>query len=154
MALLPARADEVWTGRSRAELVAVLGEPSSDKRTPEGGERLVYKLYRIEEGAQPAGMIVISLPGIGLVGRPSRDRATDEELILEPTTVGDDGQLASGGLTTTQSREITWSKKDGMRETGPVADERGRLGRVKIAFELDRTGAIREWYALPRRPGS
>jgi hypothetical protein len=154
-ALSPARAEEVWVGRTRAELVAVLGEPSSDKRTPEGGERLVYKLYRLEEGAQPTGMVVISLPGIGPLGRPAHERVTEETLSLEPTVVGDDGRLASGGVTATQSRGISWSKAEGKRETPePAADETARRGRIKVAFELDRSGAIREWYALPRRHGS
>jgi hypothetical protein len=144
-------AEDVWTGRTRSELVTTLGEPTSRKRLPGGGERLVYKLVRFEEGTAPAGMIVITLPGIGLVGRPASEQPVPEEVSVEPTVVDEDGQLVAGGVTTRQTKEITWSSKDGLEEAPEEPEQPATLGKIKVAFVLDPQGTVRDWFALPRQ---
>ncbi|MDH3627189.1 MAG: hypothetical protein OES25_05975 [Acidobacteriota bacterium] len=67
----PTAEENPWVGKSRAEVVELLGEPQSVKR---GGERLTYKFVRVDPlTAGQVEMPLIAVPGIGIGAQPDRN---------------------------------------------------------------------------------
>lgn len=143
-----------WDGKSKTDVVLLLGEAPKSKRGADGGERLTYWLVRLREGAHPQpGLIPIQLPGVGLVGRQLDDLDTTRTTI-EPTTIDDRGRPVGGGVTYTDSTSTTWNvgkkDKDGEpKKAEGLPRDRGKdvLGRVKVVFQLDAQGRVLSWSA-------
>jgi hypothetical protein len=145
-------AQDIWKGKPRQEIVALLGEPQSTKKLREGGELIVYKLVRLGPDVLPApGMLLITLPGYGLLGRIPAGEKQERASEIEPIALDSEGRPVGGGMTQTESRTMTWSKKDGMSgDPAPApGGEPQPKGKVKLSFELDRSGTVRTWSATP-----
>lgn len=141
---------DIWKGKQRQEIVALLGQPHSTKKLREGGEIIVYKLVRLGEDALPQpGMLLITLPDYGLLGRLPDRESQDESADIEPIAVDKHGRPVSGGMTRTERREISWSKKEGKTTDPTLAAEPQSRGKVKLSFELDGAGAVRSWSVSP-----
>jgi hypothetical protein len=144
-------AKDAWQGKPRSEVVTLLGEPDKTTRSKEGST-IVYRLFRIEQGA-PADpeLVPVLVPGVGLVARRSEqsDPFGGRSTTFEPTVLDEEGH-PSGGLTTTESRSVTWSKKEGATVRSEGSQRAATHRRVKLAFHLDGVDRVRDWTVDPK----
>ncbi len=141
-----------WRGKSRAEIVTLLGEPHKTTRGAAGAETLTYRLVRLDESAiAPQGMSVLNLPGIGIVGRMHDiDPRDGREVSMGPTELDKRGRGTGGGIEEEQSFDVTWNSDKGQLERS--WDERSAIrGRLKLVFELGPAGAIERWSVSPKK---
>ena len=137
-----------WKGAHRDDVVAILGQPNKAKKSGDG-EVLQYKLFRMHVDSRPGpGVLLIEVPGLGLVGRPSDefDPFEGQSIAVEPSEIDGEGHLVAGGLSTTHSASGEWSKKAGGID-GPHAPARHPvLGKkVKLKFKLNADGRVVDW---------
>jgi hypothetical protein len=145
---------DAWTGKSRPEIVQLLGEPDKTKTDREGVETLTYKFYRVDPDAPPGpAALLIHVPGVGLVARVDKDLTRDADpMQINPTVLDEQGRRVSGGASPSRSASSTWDKqhKIGGGETtqpweGP--DNPAIKGKATVKFVLDTDGRVVEWSA-------
>jgi len=151
-AMLPAWAAEAkqkeedpWIGKTRAEVVEMLGKPQKVGRPGRDGERLTYKFFRIDpELPLPLDMRMILVPGLGMVaaaGTPATGNSAD--VAIGPTEFDKHGRGTTGG-NTTESVSRTYELESGKLEhSGPQRS--AVLGKVKLLLVLDRGGLVTSW---------
>lgn len=141
---------DFFTGKERREIVVLLGEPAKTKSV-KSGEILSYKLVRLDDHTAPtAGMRVLDLPGIGVVGKIERAGGSpaDDAMVVDPSLVDSKGRPAGGGLTGVQSAEASWDTKTREMKRPPEpqrpeAPPKG--GRIKLEIRLDAGGRVQDW---------
>lgn len=145
-------AGDPWLGRSRDDVVALLGEPSKAKPSAHGAT-LTYKLARphTERPAPPGGR-VISVPGVGVVVRmpePGAPAARGES--LGSIEVDEHGRpLGTGVEQPPEEYSVTWSK-GGERTVESTFEEPPALGKkLTLKFELDAAGLVAGWSVSPK----
>lgn len=151
----PAEDDDPWAGKTRSDVVTLLGEPTKTKRVAAGGEVLTYKLVRLEEGAvPPAGMTILNVPGIGVVGQmPKAGAAKPGDATITPTQVDEKGRPVEGGVTTEESLTISWDADT--KEVERSWEERPAIrGRVTLKFNVTAAGGIESWSVSPKKAAS
>jgi hypothetical protein len=158
LGMLGAPPSDDLVGTSREEIVALLGRPTKAEFS-KSGEKLLYRLVRPEGDIRSdPDLLLVELPGIGLVGRRLSELAGPEgrQTTLEPTTVDEQGRSVSGGMTDQESRSITWSKEEGKVVTPDQAGEAPALRRVKLTLWLDSNGRVASWSLdpPPKKKGS
>lgn len=144
--------DDPWKGKSRSEVIALLGEPAKTKDARQGGEKLVYKFVRLEEGAiPPPGVAVLEVPGIGVVGRlPQAGAMQGGEMEVEPTETDRRGRKRGGGLTREESVSVTW--EDGKKRVERTGDDRPAIrGKVTLKLVVGPDGKVESWFVSPRK---
>jgi len=148
-------AEDPWIGKHRAKITNLLGEPTKSKKTDDGGETLTYKLLRLDENVTPGrDIIVLHVPGVGLVGKKHRpDSAPEESIEIEPSGLDGEGRMVGGGLTTENSSSRTWDPKTG-EKTGDWPERDGKpatRGKFKLQFVLDPNGIVIDWSTLNKK---
>jgi hypothetical protein len=143
-------AGDPWVGKTREDLVLLLGEPGKTKTTDDG-EHLTYKLVRLEKGAAPPfGMIVVSVPGVrgpvGIVTAPSRDGS---DVTINPTQVDPRGRPMGGGVETDESYTVTRDSEG--NEQRSWDDRSAIVGKLTLRFELGADGKIASWSVSPKK---
>ena len=133
---------DLWKGKHRTDVVALLGEPSKTKKTPDGGTVLIYKLIRVGDKAVPGPSFrVLDLPGVGLVGRQVKN---EDPSYSEITTIeggsDDEGRPVSPGVPKTGER------------IGPAPPQKGPRsgGKVRLEISLDASGIVEDWSVSPK----
>jgi len=135
-----------WNGKPRAEVVQLLGEPDKAKTSRDARETLTYTFDRIAPDAplHPEVML-LHVPGIGVVARVDRSRAPDT-LELEPPQYDSEGRAVGGGLTQTTKASTSYDPKTGKLTPSSVPLERPRvLGKVKLRLALTPDGRVESW---------
>jgi hypothetical protein len=143
-------AEDPWRGKRREDLELLLGVPDGERQAAHGGRVLTYKLVRLADAARaPDDVLVLDVPGVGVVGRLSRrGPQSGAQDSVEPTEVDNRGRSVGGGITTSESHSISWDKESGNVERS--WEERPALaGRVTLRFELAGDGTITSWSAKP-----
>jgi len=147
-------APDPWTGKARAEIVQLLGEPDKAKTDGDGVETLTYKFFRVDSNAPtaPAAQL-IHVPGVGLVARVDKalTRGADP-MQIEPTVLDEQGRQTSGGTSPTRSASASYAPDS--RETtrswdGP--DNPVVKGKATVKFVLDTDGHVAKWTAPGRK---
>jgi hypothetical protein len=147
--------EDPWAGKTKSDVVALLGDPTKTKDVSDGGEMLTYKFVRLEEGAvPPIGMTVLSVPGIGVVGQmPKSGSRSEGETTITPTQVDKKGRPVEGGLTTETSTNISWDS-DG-KEVERSWEERPAIrGKITLKFNVTAAGEIESWSVSPKKAAS
>jgi len=143
---------DAWKGKPRSEIVVVLGAPDKVTTAKDGTETLVYRLFRVDEGtALDPELVLLQVPGVGLVGRrPSgSDPLAGQRTTVEPNLLDKRGH-STGGVTTTESQSVSWSKKDG-KTVSPELNRSSKVSRkVKLTFRLDASGEVFDWSVEPK----
>ena len=139
-------AEDPWRGKSRADVEAMLGVPDKIKKGQEG-ETLVYKMLRFAEDAEPTpGMVLLELPGVGLVGRVPEfdDPRYRETTSIEPSGYDEQGRPVAGGVSTSSSysKSIHIGKDDNPPDPTPNAPE--SVGKAKLVFHIA-GDHVRDW---------
>lgn len=152
LAALPLRAaaqgpggDDPWKGKTRDEVVQLLGEPDKVANAGRDGERLTYKLLQVDPAdlIQP-GLRLIPVPGVGLVGQASKTRSGTDTLAIGPTEYDDKGRPTGGGIASSESVTMSYDPKTGKVErSGP--DNPPPAGRLKLRFVLGADGRVVDW---------
>jgi hypothetical protein len=138
-----------WKDKPKSDVVLLLGEPSKTKRAKDGAETLVYKLVLLENASAPAPeMLVLDLPGVGLVGKPYDLRGPGgPEMTVEPLELDSQGRPVGGGPTVTErvSTEIDLEthKKTITSKGEPTRSAITR--RISVSFEVGPDGRVRDW---------
>lgn len=151
LAAFAAEPPDPWVGKSRAEVVERLGEPTKEKSARDGTLALVYRLHRLREGAVPGPRtIVVEVPGVGTLVRVlPRDM---EEAVLEPTAIDGDRALKPGGIAEQRGGSTTYDAKTGEIRRDWDPDDSSEVGRkVKLTFELGADGRVEAWSVAPKR---
>jgi hypothetical protein len=146
--------EDPWTGKSRADVVTLLGEPKKAKTSKDGGELLVYKLVRLREGTVPEpGMSVLNVPGVGVVGLWAAPQSmSDVEAGIAPTTVDRHGRSAEGGAGAPAPEEASISWDLDKKEVTRSWEERPAIkGKVTLKFQVNAAGEIESWSVSPKR---
>ena len=153
VSLLPLAAADLdpWIGKSRDDLLAVLGEPNKTKKS-DAGQLLVFKLVRLEEDSPPpSGMQVLKVPGVkGMLGlMPPKALVPTADSV---STMGPEDKYGRGGggdVETSESHSISWSKEDGLERSW---DEQPAIrGRLTLKFTVDAAGNIVDWSVSPKK---
>lgn len=148
-ALVPARAAEAekvdedpWIGKTRAEVVELLGKPQKAKRSGRDGEKLTYKFLRLNPSGQARlDVELISVPGVGIVAKPTKlGSGPDSGLAVRPTEYDEHGRPNSGG----EEVSMTFDKEKGKLVPSDSEASTG-LGKVKLFLILDAEGRVTEW---------
>lgn len=138
-----AKDTDPWIGKKRGEVVAMLGRP--DKVKSSGSkETLTYRFVRVtDEPAVPPGIELVPVPGVeGSVGRMYRRDST--AISMTGTQVDARGRVAEEGIGGEESRNISWSKKDGKTITDSADDRSAVLGKCTVKFKLT-NGRVTDW---------
>lgn len=137
--------EDPWIGKTRAEVVDLLGKAHKAKAGRDG-EKLTYKFFRIDPDAPvPLDMRLIPVPGLGVVakaGDPAVDDGTN--VAIGPTEFDKHGRATSGGVAVQQSATATYNTSTGkFDQSGP----RGSVvrGKVKLQLTFDRSGKVVDW---------
>lgn len=143
-------APDPWQGKPKSDVVLLLGDPAKTKRADDGTETLVYKLFLLEDAATPAPeMLVLNLPGVGLVGRPYdlRPPGVGPELTIEPLAVDRQGRRVGGGVTETEtvSTEINLKTHEKKIAAKGEPSRPGIAKRISVSFEVGPDGRVRDW---------
>lgn len=143
-------ADDPWVGRSRDEVVAALGEPDKAKEARGGGETLVYRFFRLREGAVPGPrMTPVAVEGIGALYRVVPDDL--EPLEYEPTGIDADGRPVAGGPRSNFGGSTSYDAGTGAIERDWDDDDTVDVaGKVKLTLTLDPSGRVTEWKVAPK----
>ena len=144
---------DLWKGRHRTDVVALLGEPSKTKKASDGSTVLIYKLIRVGEKAVPGpNFRVLDLPGVGLVGRvvKNEDPSGSETPTIEPAGFDDKGRPFPGA-TRTETASTAWGWQTG-EGTGPEPPQKGPRsgGKVRLEIVLDASGFVEDWSVSPK----
>ena len=148
-----APAEDPWTGKARADVIQALGEPAKIKRASDGGETLLYTFRRVPPDAPPhPDALLLHVPGVGLVAKISKGGSADT-LTDAPPVYDEHGRPAGGGLTRTSSASTSYDPKTGKVEhTASEADNPEVRGKVKVRFDLDAGGVVRNWSFTGGKP--
>ena len=144
-------AQDPWSGKTSTDVVMLLGEPTKTRKTDDGSV-LIYKLLRLEPDAvAPATMIVLDVPGIGVVARMLKDDSMrGVEISIEPTEVDKRGRGTGGGVTEQETASVTWNTDS--RKIEHSWEERPAIrGKLTLKFELDPHGTIESWSVSPKK---
>jgi len=137
-----------WTGKSRSEIIRLLGEPDKTKKSGNGTETLVYKLYRVDPDVPPSpAALLLHVPGVGLVARVDKrlTRAADP-MQIEPTELDEQGRRVGGGTSPSRSASTSYNTDTGKVEKdwdGP--DNPAVKGKIALKFVLDAEGRVTKW---------
>jgi hypothetical protein len=147
--------DDPWMGKPRREVVSLLGSPNKTK-TGHDKEVLTYKLFRLDPGsALSPRVLVVDVPGVGLVGRVQPDPdAGAPKMDYEPTGFDEDGRPVPGGFDDSQTTSMSWDAEAGKlkRDDGLEDLEAPSLGaKLTLKFELDRDGRVASWSVSPKK---
>ena len=139
-------AEDPWTGKARAEVIQALGEPAKVKRASDGSETLHYTFRRVPPDAPPhPDALLLHVPGIGLVAKIGKGGNADT-LAMDPPLYDEQGRPAGGGLTRTSSAGTSYDLESGeVKHTASESDNPEVRGKVKVRFELDPQGVVRDW---------
>lgn len=134
-------------------MIEMLGEPHKVKRRPGGVEVLTFKLVRMMPGSVPAaGQSIIDIPRIGpcatTTSRP--DPSLKESTTFEPTSVDKHGRPVAGGMTTTQSKTVSWGRGD-RRQDSDALPSTATGAKVKLELVLGADGRVTDWSVSPKR---
>jgi len=143
-----------WTGKSRPEIVQLLGEPDKTKAARDGVETLTYKFYRVDPDAPPGpAALLIHVPGVGLVARVNKDMTRDAApMYIDPTVLDEQGRRTSGGASPSQSASTSYDPKSGeMTKTWDGLDNPVVKGKATVKFVLDTDGRVIEWSASGKK---
>jgi hypothetical protein len=147
-------ADDPWTGRTRAEIESLLGEPTKAKQSKDGSGVMTYKFVRVGPGFVPGpDILLIEVPGIGPAARSARpdDGRPRDDIAFEPTDSDSHGELIGGGVRTSRSRSVSKDLKTGVvDDDSPPPGPAGRE-RFKLRFELDADGRVVSWSVSPKK---
>lgn len=140
-----ASGEDPWNGKSRTEVIQALGEPAKVKRASDGSETLTYTFRRVAPDAPPhPDALLLHVPGVGLVAKIGKGGSADA-LSVEPPLYDEQGRPAGGGLTRTTSAGTSYDLETGeVKHTGDSDNPEVR-GKVKVRFELDARGVVRDW---------
>ena len=143
-----------WKGKEASAVLELLGPPQKQSTSKAGDESWVYRFVRVVEGdlADPS-LTLLEVPGVGLVGRRPEDGGGSAPTVsVEPTVLDEQGH-PTGGLTTTESRSMSWSKDKGKVVSGePPPGSSSR--KIKLTFRLDATGRVVDWDVQPKPAGA
>ena len=149
---LPAADPDPWVGKTRADLVALLGEPHKVKASDEG-EILTFKLLRMEEASiPPSGVRLLWVPGVkGTLGTMMPPGNIPQETAgIQPTDIDQQGRGTGGGVETDESYTVSWSNKDGVERSWQ--DGPNIRGKLTLKFTLNKTNKIVTWTVSPKKP--
>jgi hypothetical protein len=151
----PAKNEDPWAGKTKSDVVALLGDPTKTKQIAEGGEELTYKFKRLEEGAvPPVGMTVLNVPGIGVVAQVPKTVSRGEgDTTITPTRVDKKGRPVEGGVTTEESTNISWGT-DGKKVERSWEERPAIRGKVTLKFNVTAAGEIASWSVKPKKAAS
>lgn len=136
-----------WVGKTRAEVVELLGEPQKvKKKNAKQGAQLTYKFLRIDPSAP--GQLTTPLtmvPGVGIVAKPQQGPEGSTALEIHGTSFDEQGRPTSvGGFAPVETSSATYEPKIGrIVRDGP--DARLPSGKVKLRLVLDDEGRVVEW---------
>lgn len=143
-----------WKGKSRPEIVQLLGEPDKAKTDRDGIETLTYKFFRVDPDAPPGpAAILIHVPGVGLVARVDKKLTRDADpMYIDPTVLDEQGRRTSGGASPSQSASTSYDPKSGeMTRTWDGQEHPVVKGKATVKFVLDSDGRIVEWSAAGKK---
>lgn len=148
----PEAAADPWTGKSRADVIQVLGEPSKAKRESDGGETLTYSFRRIPPNAPPhPDALLLYVPGVGLVAKigkeggaaPMTNDAPRYDEQGRPVGAGPEQSYSAGSSYDLDSGKVT--------HTASEPDNPEVKGKVKVRFILDAGGTVTGWSASNKK---
>jgi hypothetical protein len=139
-----------WIGKSRAEIVHLLGEPDKAKTDRNGVETLTYKFVRVDPDAPPGPAArILHVPGVGLVARIDKamTRSADP-MQIEPTVLDEQGRQTSGGTTPGRSASTSYDPKTGKTtKDWDGLDNPVVKGKATVKFVLDAEERVVQWSA-------
>jgi hypothetical protein len=147
----PAPAEDPWSGKTKTDVTNLLGEPTKAKKSADGS-LLTYKLLRLEQDAIPSSsMIVLDVPGIGVVARMLSDYSSGgSDVTIEPTELDRQGRGTGGGVGEQESASISWNTES--KTTERSWEERPAIrGKLTLKFRIDPSGAIESWSVSPKK---
>jgi hypothetical protein len=138
--------EDPWIGKARAEVIRALGEPSKIKRASDGSEALLYTFRRVPPDAPPhPDALLLHVPGVGLVAKIGKGGSADT-LSMDPPLYDEQGRPAGGGLTRTSSASSSYDlESHEVKHTASESDNPEVKGKVKVRFDLDERGVVRDW---------
>jgi len=143
-----------WTGKSRPEIVQLLGEPDKAKTDRDGVETLTYKFFRVDPDAPPGpAAVLIHVPGVGLVARVDKKLTRDADpMYIDPAEFDEQGRRTSGGASPSQSASTSYDPKSGeMTKTWDGHDNPVVKGKATVKFVVASDGRVIEWSASGKR---
>jgi hypothetical protein len=150
-----------WVGRTRDEVVALLGRPDKSKKAKNAkkakgdkdGRVLVYNVYRLAEGAVvEGGVVVFDLEGVGTVARPRLAAVPSEAAVaVEPIELDAEGRRTGGGV----GRSETYSRSIALGKDDPDPQPRGgglpaHEGKLKLSLVVNGEGRVESWDVSPK----
>ena len=144
--------EDPWSGKTRADAVALLGEPNKTKTIGDDETILIYKLVRLEDGAiPPAGMRVLNVPGLGVVAQVLPD-ALDYggKVTINPTEMDDKGHVTAGGAATEETLSMSWDTED-KELTRSWQDKPAVRGKATLKLHVNAKGEILDWSVSPKK---
>jgi hypothetical protein len=139
---------DAWVGKSRRDVVTLLGQPTKSKRAKDGAETLTYKLVLIDESAPPtADILVLNLPGVGLVGQVVRQTGPLGSVTIDPLELDREGRPTGGGVSSDASSTTSWDVRSGEKRTTTTGEKAkpSIRGKVTVRFEVGGDGVVRDW---------
>ncbi|NIM01690.1 MAG: hypothetical protein GTN89_12845 [Acidobacteria bacterium] len=136
--------DDPWVGKTRAEVLELLGKPNRAKRSG-GGEKLTYKFLRLDPSA-PAKLDVrmIAVPGIGVVAQATKIDTGGVSTHVGPTEVDEQGRPVHDGPGMTETHSMEYDPKTGRLERSDLQSSTAK-GKVKLRLTLGADGRVTEW---------
>jgi hypothetical protein len=146
----PPLAEDPWTGKSRDDVLTLLGEPTKKKADGKGFEQWTYKLVRLDPDLPPQpGVMVLNVPGIGMVGRLPEPGILTGSMTLESSGYDKEGNLRSGGWQPEEGASVSYGK-DG--KTVEYTDEKTPSVQGKLTLKFYLTGGrIERWSVSPKK---
>jgi hypothetical protein len=135
-----------WTGKARAEVVQLLGEPDKAKTAKDKRETLTYTFHRIPpDAALDPQLITLHVPGVGIVARVDRSGPPDA-VGIEPPEYDQSGRPTGGGRTQSSSASSTYDTKTGkMTQTSSEHGSPQVAGKVKLQLVVGADGHVETW---------
>ncbi|HXV76875.1 MAG TPA: hypothetical protein VD788_11225 [Candidatus Polarisedimenticolaceae bacterium] len=137
-----------WKGKTRSEVVGLLGEPDKTKTDKQGVLSLTYRFNRIDPMApsQPDA-IFLQVPGVGVVARIDKSRRPPPDaMTIEPPQFDEQGRQTAGGVSETRSATTSYDidSKEVSHSTSASAGPPGG-SRVTLRFEIGSDGRVVDW---------
>jgi hypothetical protein len=151
-----APAEDPWKGKTRADVTALLGEPTKTKTSGDGTEALTYKLYRLHEDAvPPPEVMVLNVPGIGVVGQMQQlDTLGAGDVALVPDERDRKGRGTGGGVGSgEESYSVEYDPKSG-EVTRSWEEKPAFRGKVTLKFQVSGDGSVESWSVSPKKAAS
>jgi hypothetical protein len=144
--------EDPWKGKTRSDVITLLGDPTKTKKTDDRGSVLIYKLLRLQEEAiPPPGLTVLDVPGIGVVGQMQTTRTmTGTDVDILPTEVDKQGRGTGGGVTEEENVSISWDK-DGKKVERSWEERPAIRGKLTLKFNIAPGGEIESWSVSPKK---